>query len=60
MARYRRFDDARAATMTVPEAIAGVRSMCEELHVLGSYRAAADGSSRERKAQPDAPSAASR
>jgi prephenate dehydratase len=28
----------------VAEAIAGVRSMCEELHVLGSYRAAADGS----------------
>jgi prephenate dehydratase len=44
----------------VAEAIAGVRSMCEELHVLGSYRAATDGRSRERKAEPDAPSAASR
>jgi prephenate dehydratase len=44
----------------VAEAITGVRSMCEELHVLGSYRAAAGSSSRERKAQPDAPSAASR
>ena len=44
----------------VAEAIAGVRSMCEELQVLGSYPAAADGRQRDGQAQPDSASAASR
>jgi len=44
----------------VAEAIAGVSPMCEEMHVLGSYPAAAAARSRERTAAPDMPSAASR
>lgn len=54
-------DLAAAATDTpVSDAIARVRSMCEELRVLGSYRAAADARVTEREGEADAPSAASR
>jgi prephenate dehydratase len=48
------------ADRPVVEAIAGVRSMCEEVRVLGSYRTAADGRTRARETESDAPSAASR
>ena len=50
----------RAEDPPVADAIAGLRSMCEEVRVLGSYPAAAMAAERDGEAQPDSASAASR